>query len=229
MSHALLALSSVGLGRVDEASAAIRNLESVGPRSFNVRLTALIAKLELALAHEQVDPIGEAATALLQLTEPPGEPTGIVWARQALALVAFKQRRWKEADSELTQAQSVLAKKAAPLAAWRLHRAAAQIYEAQSRLDEAKRARTRSAEVLKGIEDSLVGWDSLRHVLVQRESNRAGLIIWRSQLKHRLPPWGETGEPQRRCAAGCGAGHECGVRPPDDDRARPSFARTDRS
>lgn len=162
MSHALLALSLVGLGRLDDASAAIRNLESVGPRSFNVRLTALIAKLELALAHEQIDAIGEAATALLQLTEPPGEPTGIVWARQALALVAFKQRRWKEADSELTQAQSVLAKKTAPLAAWRLHRAAAEIYEAQSRLDDAKRARTRCAEVLKGIEDSLIGWDSLR-------------------------------------------------------------------
>jgi tetratricopeptide (TPR) repeat protein len=162
MSHALLALSSVGLGRLDEASAAIRNLESVGPRSFNVRLTALIAKLELAIAHGQIDAIGEAATALLQLTEPAGEPTGIVWARQALALLAFKQKRWQEADSELAQAESVLAKKTAPLAAWRLHRAAAEIYEAQSRLDDAKRARTRCAEVLKGIEDSLIGWDSLR-------------------------------------------------------------------
>ena len=162
MSHALLALSSVGLGRLDEASAAIRNLESVGPRSFNVRLTALIAKLELALAHEPIDAIGEAATAMLQLTELPGEPTGIVWARQALALVAFKQKRWKEADSELVQAESVLAKKTAPLAAWRLYRASAEIYEAQSRLDDANRARSRCAEVLKGLADSLVGWDSLR-------------------------------------------------------------------
>lgn len=166
MSHALLALSSVGLGRLDEASAAVRNLESVGPRSFNVRLTAFIAKLELALAHEQIDAIGEAATALLQLTEPPGEPTGIVWARQALALVAFKQRRWKEADSELAQAESMLAKKTAPLAAWRLYRTAAEIYEAQSRLDDANRARNRCAEVLKGIEDSLVGWDSLRQIYI---------------------------------------------------------------
>jgi tetratricopeptide (TPR) repeat protein len=162
MSYALLALSSVGQGRLDEAGVALRNLESVGPRSLNVRLTALIATLELAIATGQIDAIGEAATALLRLTEPTGEPTGIVWARQALALVAFKQNCWKEADSELVQAESVLSTKAAPLAAWRLHRAAAEIYEAQGRLDDANRARNRCAAVLTAIEDSLGGWASLR-------------------------------------------------------------------
>jgi len=162
MCHSITALSLIGQGRLAEASSALLHLQPNGPLSFNIRLTVLLAKIELALAQGDDAAATVAAQKLLELTEPAGEPTGIVWARRTLAMVAGRQQRWNEAESELARAASVLVEKAAPIAAWRLYQSAVEIYAMQGRSTDVDRARRQCVASLTRIADSLDGWDALK-------------------------------------------------------------------
>lgn len=162
MSQSIVALALAGEGKLSASNHALLAMTADEPLSFNTRMTLLIAQLEIALTGGDVIAVAQRAKALLALTQPPGEPTGIVWARRGLALVASQSGRWDEAESELAQAAAVLAQKPAPVAAWRLHLAAAEIYTAQGRLDLAGRAREQCAEALGSLSRSLAGWAALR-------------------------------------------------------------------
>ena len=162
MSHSILALALVGQGKFSDANDAIAAMEIDEPLSFNTRMTIHIAQLELALAYGDSSRVVSHANALLALTQPAGEPTGLVWARRCLALVASRSHRWDDAVSELSRAASVLAHKPAPVAAWRLHLAAAEIYAAQGKIDDASHSRRQCADSLSTISRSLEGWSALR-------------------------------------------------------------------
>lgn len=162
MSSAIIALSLIGEGRLTEAKESLISIYTEDPLSFNLRMTILITQIELALAYDDLMAVDRHARRLLALTQAAGEPTGLVWARRSLALVASRCRRFDEAESELSHAAAVLAAKPAPVAAWRFHLAAAEIYEAQGRLGAASHARQRCAATLASIGRSLEGWDTLR-------------------------------------------------------------------
>lgn len=173
MCHSIAALSFIGQGKLTEADSALLNLDPNGPLSFNIRLTVLLAKTELALAQGDDDAATVAAQKLLELTAPAGEPTGIVWARRTLALVAARQHRWPEAELELAQARSVLTTMAAPIAAWRLHQCAAEIYAMQGRSADADLAHGQCVDSLMKIAGSLDGWQALKRTLYAHPAMKA--------------------------------------------------------
>jgi len=165
--HVLLGFAELGLGAYDRARA---NFEEISARLDRERLLMdWIWRMPLAwgfvgleLAEGRDEVAAAHAHRLLQLAEACGERTWLALGHAALARVAIRQQRWKAAEQQLARATAIVAAGDLPLAAWRVHALAADLYTRRRRETAARFAQAESNAVLDALAASLDEHDVLR-------------------------------------------------------------------
>ena len=95
-----------------------------------------------------------------------GERTYEALGRRVLALAAVSEGRWREAETEISQAMTTLDRVAAPLAEWRVYATAAHIAEHQRRKAHARKRWEQSKAVIFSLVDSLDQDNPLRQIFL---------------------------------------------------------------
>ena len=129
---------------------------------------AMIAGSGLARLHLGAGRLDEAhreASRTLEVAESAGERTAAAVARRTLAEVAFRQTKKDVAKREITRALAHLEGDPTPLAAWRVHLTAAEIF-GTSKPQLAEQHRTRARQTAESIAASLADGDPLRESLL---------------------------------------------------------------
>ncbi len=165
--HVLLGFAELGLGAYDRARA---NFEEIAARLDRERLLMdWIWRMPLAwgfvgleLAEGRDEVAAAHAHRLLQLAQASGERTWLALGHAALARVAIRQQRWKAAEQQLSRASDIVAAGDLPLAAWRVHALAADLYARRRRDHAAQTSTLASNAVLDALAATLDAGDPLR-------------------------------------------------------------------
>ncbi len=120
------------------------------------------------LLRGELDAARRFAERLCALAADPGEPTYLALGRRTLADVAIAEERWQDAEDELELALATLENRSAPLAAWRVHAAAARLHHRRGRPSEAAAHARRGARILEDLAGGLEPESSLRQSLSER-------------------------------------------------------------
>jgi DNA-binding winged helix-turn-helix (wHTH) protein/tetratricopeptide (TPR) repeat protein len=174
LAQLILGLSLLGMDRHD---AAYGYLSEVAQRLDRDRvLMDWILRLLLHhglsrywLARRDLSKAKREAERALAMAALPGERTYVALAHLGVAEVEMKAGDWKSADSVLGQALAAIDGLEAPLAAWRVHLAAAHVCEKIGRAADATLHRRRSLEVINRLAKSLEEADRLRSSLLTSE------------------------------------------------------------
>ena len=176
-----------------DGAAAILRLEVVARRmdagesgDFYLRMPLLHGLGEAWLERGDVDRAHRVATELSDLASQPGECTWMALGARLLARVATARGDQDRARAEIARAGRALEGAEAPLAAWRVHATAAELYEAHGESAAARRAWGASAAVLRRLATSLSEHPRLRQGLL--DSPPAARILERSALNRASGP-----------------------------------------
>jgi hypothetical protein len=176
----LLATARLGRGEVAAAEVALQEIDGRLARSgveveWPLRPRLELTRTDLALARGALDEARRHADALLELASATGERTYQALARRARVLAALRSGATAEAATEIEAALATLHDADAPLAAWRVHVAAAEVDEARRRKAKAREHRAAAAAVLRRLERSLAAGDPLRQTLLDADVVRRTL------------------------------------------------------
>jgi hypothetical protein len=119
-----------------------------------------LARSECALAAGDAADAAQQADRVCHLAAQPGERTYLALGHRARAAAAIAQRRWREAESALADAQAALQGAGVPLAEWRVWSTAAALAEAIGDRSAANAHRERRAAVLERLATSLDAVDA---------------------------------------------------------------------
>lgn len=154
-----LCLDHVLAGQAGEAHRVLDELEALRSRGrwfgwlHGLRLDA--ARSELAILEERPEEAREAAGRLLAEATPKEAWTYVVTARQALAEAARARGDLAEAETQLTTALGLLARRAAPLAEWRLRAALGRVRLAAGDLPAARLEFASAASLVRRVAASV--------------------------------------------------------------------------
>ena len=169
----LLAVARLGSGQPAAAERALRDLDTRLARDgfaveWQLRPRLDLARAEIALARGATDEARKHADLVLEVAGNSGDRTYASLGRRVRALAALRAGAPADAAGEIELALEALGADDAdaPLAAWRVHATAAEIFEARRRRAQASRHRAASAAVLRRLADSLRGEDELRAELL---------------------------------------------------------------
>jgi hypothetical protein len=171
LGHVLLAAACAGAGSTAQARAALRSVDERLPVDGFTVEPILQPLLEIVRAQVELADGADAAAAsaarrVLELTAETCERTMRAHAHRLLAEVALRARRAADAASAIEAALTEIARGPAPLAAWRVHAAAAGIAAARRRRAQAAEHWRESAAVVQRLAASLDGDDELRATLL---------------------------------------------------------------
>jgi predicted ATPase len=180
-----LGVAHLGLEQYERAFSCFRE---VLPQEDNrPRLTEWVLRMRLHqglsaywLAQGEFARARQEAARLCELAAQPGERTYLALGRRTLAEIALAERKWAEAEKEVSQALAVLEGIEAPLAEWRVCATAAQFYEQRHRKTKACQYWARSAAIIGQLVKSLDGATELRQSLLTHPQVRA--ILHRARV-----------------------------------------------
>jgi hypothetical protein len=180
----VLGTANVGLGEYEDAFDCFREVwrrrESGSARidsSYYLPLHRGLA--ELWLAQGDLHQAREEASRMRELAAPPGERTYLSLGKRILAEVAIARGDLTEAKEHLAGALAPLDSAAIPLAAWRVLKTAATLAERQGRSADAAGYRSRSAEALTALAQSLDEAEPLRNILLESRACAASAGGWK--------------------------------------------------
>jgi DNA-binding winged helix-turn-helix (wHTH) protein/tetratricopeptide (TPR) repeat protein len=168
-------LAHLGAGRPDDAWGCFAEIRRVLDEGRVLMDRILYLPLHEGLSRHHLlrgDVAGarREAERLVELADEPGEPTYLALGRRTLAEVAIAEKRWPDAEAAIDRALAQLDGDRAPLAAWRVHAAAARLHRRRGRSAEAAVHGRRAAEILERLSATLAPGSDLCRSITGRAS-----------------------------------------------------------
>ncbi len=171
-----LAGAQLGLGELDGVERSLEEIRLLREDrrcrlDWILELPRLHLSSRLALARADLESAAREALELRSLATAPDEPTYLALAERTLAEIATQRGDRSAAAEHLGAAARVVARKAAPLAAWRVPADLCELERGSGRPREAEAHRARSSEVLDELIASLTSDEAAR----ERFASHAGV------------------------------------------------------
>jgi len=168
----LLAATRLARGEATAAQKLLREVDA-GLASEELRMEPVLRPLAesvragTALAAGEIDAARAHAATLLEIASATGEPTYQALAHRLLAQASLAAGRAADASRAIESALALVDDGRAPLAAWRVHAAAAEIATARRRRTDAREHQAASAAVGVRLADSLRTEPELRAAMLE--------------------------------------------------------------
>jgi DNA-binding winged helix-turn-helix (wHTH) protein len=152
--------SALGRGATARARAAFEELGVIAGSNpaaveWVLRMPLHVGLGACALAAGDAVRAEEEASRACALAAVSGEPTYLALGHRVRAVAAMAERRWDDAAGAVADAQAVVERADAPIAAWQVWATAGALARARGRAAEARAHRSRAAAVLERLASSL--------------------------------------------------------------------------
>lgn len=183
----LLGMAHLGLGQLERTRDYLEEIQKradAKPLALDwlLQMPLYQLQIEYGQAVRNLEQAQLAACRLGALAAPPGERTYLAHGHRLLAEISLQQERMQEAEGNIMQALAVIDGTPVPLAAWRVHATAAELYDRRGRSAEADAHWSRGATVIQTLADSLDEADTLRQTFLSAPPVQAVLSRTASRM-----------------------------------------------